>query len=107
MRMMNFSRAKWTALGHSAGLWQSRNLNQSLDDYRITTDKTIHSIVTALKKGFFSGEYGCEFPFIQIADDENNIVKINLDTYIFNGRLSKTEKLTYKWFGTDGKRPER
>lgn len=61
--------------------------------------KTIHSIVTALKKGFFSGEYGCEFPFIQIADDENNIVKINLETYIFNGRLSKTEKLTYKWFG--------
>lgn len=61
--------------------------------------KTIHSIVTALKKGFFSGEYECEFPFIQMADDENNIVKINLETYIFNGRLSKTEKLTYKWFG--------
>lgn len=41
--------------------------------------KKIHSIVTALKEGFFSGEYECKFPFLRIFDDDNKAHIINTD----------------------------
>lgn len=41
--------------------------------------KTIHSIVEALKRGFFSGEYECDFPLLRIFDDDNKAYTINTD----------------------------
>ena len=41
--------------------------------------KTVHSIVEALKRGFFSGEYECDFPLLRIFDDDNKACTINTD----------------------------
>ncbi|MEE1197529.1 MAG: hypothetical protein U0K54_00030 [Acutalibacteraceae bacterium] len=36
--------------------------------------RLVYAIIKALKEGFFSGEYECDYPKLQIADDNNLIV---------------------------------
>lgn len=43
----------------------------------------IYAIVAALKKGFFSGDFNCDFPEIQIIDDADNVLTFNLENGSF------------------------
>ncbi len=40
--------------------------------------QTTHSIAQALKKGFFNGEYECEYPVLKIINAEKNIAAFDL-----------------------------
>lgn len=51
--------------------------------------RVIHSIVTALKKGYFSGEYECKFPYLRISDDDNMDYIINTDMDFLKNGLSE------------------
>ena len=44
----------------------------------------IASIVSALKKGFFEADYGCDFPELKVLDKDNNEYSINFETDIFS-----------------------
>ena len=40
----------------------------------------VHSIVKALESGFLCGDYGCDFPKLQIAGDNNTHCIFDLET---------------------------